>query len=404
MATAESSITSSDARANTRTMPYSVTRGAQFYRPELDALRFMAFMSVFFCHALPFDDARHTHADRAWQWMQDVREAGNFGVCLFFLLSSYLITELLRREYLQTKSVHLKAFYLRRILRIWPLYLSILFFVGGVGVFVRPLHMPAPQFLAYLLFVGNWYAILSPAIYNPLNWLWSISVEEQFYIVWPTMAKLGGMRVITIGSLVCLPMSLLAIGLVERFQQHLEVTLWLNGLVQFQFFAWGALLAVLLSGTTPTLSTIDRTALVAAGGACWLAASGICLLKRPGVDPGLMKVCVGYELVAAGCVCFFMSALGASVSGVPKFVIYLGKISYGLYVFHGLALSAMTALRQHIEQRLSLHGGVAASLFVADRISGLGITIAVGMLSYKFLERPFLNLKSRFTFVRSRPV
>jgi peptidoglycan/LPS O-acetylase OafA/YrhL len=99
-----------------------------------------------------------------------------------------------------------------------------------------------------------------------------------------------------------------------------------------------------------------------------------------------------------------MSALGASVSGIPKFVIYLGKVSYGLYVFHELALSAMTALRQHIEQSLFLYGGAAAPLFAADRIGGLGITIAAGALSYKFLEKPFLNLKSRVTFVRSRPV
>lgn len=397
-------MTTSDAHANRRAIPYSVTKEARFYRPELDVLRFMAFMSVFFCHALPFDNAKHAHAGRVWQWMQNVREAGNFGVCLFFLLSAYLITELLRREYLKTRSVHLRAFYLRRILRIWPLYFSVLFVVGGVGVFVQPLHMPGPQFLAYLIFVGNWYAILSPAIHNPLSWLWSISVEEQFYVVWPTMAKLGGMRTITIGSLICLPLSLLTIALVERFQQHPDVTLWLNGVVQFQFFAWGALLAVLLSGTMPDLSRTARAALAVAGCGCWLAASGICLLKRPDVDPGLMKICVGYELVAAGCVCFFLSALGASISGIPKLIIYLGKISYGLYVFHELALSAMTALRQHIEQSLSLRTGVASMLFLADRICGLGITIAAGTLSYKFIETPFLNLKNRFTFVRSRPV
>lgn len=386
------------------TRPQPGAKAQRFYRPELDVLRFAAFMSVFFCHGLPFDDAKHAHAGRAWQWMQHVREAGNFGVCLFFLLSSYLITELLRREYLQTQSVHLKAFYLRRSLRIWPLYFAVLLAVGITGVFIKSEHMGWVQTLAYVFFVGNWFSLFNPAIPNPLSWLWSISVEEQFYVVWPTMAKLGGTRIITAGSILCLPLSVVAIAFVERYQQQPEVTVWLNSIVQFQFFAWGALLAIFLAGKVPELSPVLRMALAGLGSASWLAASGLCLLKRPGVDPGVFKLSVGYELVAAGCVCFFLAALGAPVSKIPSVIVYLGKISYGLYVFHEIALTATTAIRQHFEQSTTLHGASTSLLFLADRVCALGLTIAIAALSYRFIETPFLQLKSRFTFVRSRPV
>jgi len=377
---------------------------AGFYRPELDFLRFLAFLSVFFCHALPFDDANHAYVSRAWQCLQAIREAGSFGVCLFFLLSSYLITELLRRELLASKSVHLKAFYLRRTLRIWPLYFTVLLSVSILGIYLPALHMPLAQFLAFTLFVSNWYGILSPTAIKPLGWFWSISVEEQFYLIWPTIAKLGGMRGITTASLICLPVSVFSIAFVENYQHHPEINVWLNGVVQFQFFAWGALLAVLISDKLPSWSRSARIALAGAGCISWVIASAVCQLKRSDVDPGFLRVAAGYELVAFGCICFFLATLGISVSRLPKVVIYLGKISYGLYIFHELALSAMTALRHHFEQVHAPHAGLTGTLFVVDRGLALLTTVVVATLSYRYLESPFLTLKSRFTYVRSRPV
>src|SRR5580704_18886297 len=89
---------------------------ASFYRPELDVLRFVAFLLVFFYHSV-------TVANGIFD---SFRIAGALGVCLFFLLSSYLITELLEREKSQSGDIHLRAFYIRRGLRIWPLYFIVL--------------------------------------------------------------------------------------------------------------------------------------------------------------------------------------------------------------------------------------------------------------------------------------
>ena len=117
----------------------------RFYRPELDVLRFLAFLLVFF---------RHGYEAFASPGVRRVGEASGIGLPVFFLLSAYLITELLLREQEKTGTIHLRAFFVRRILRIWPLYFlfllgSFLIAVSGHGVF------PPKALAAFLLLWGN---------------------------------------------------------------------------------------------------------------------------------------------------------------------------------------------------------------------------------------------------------
>src|SRR5580700_10426510 len=88
----------------------------RFYRPELDLLRLLAFALIFVHHATPASYIR------SYPFLQRFSDACEAGLQLFFLLSAFLIAELLLREKEETGSIHLKAFYIRRILRIWPLY------------------------------------------------------------------------------------------------------------------------------------------------------------------------------------------------------------------------------------------------------------------------------------------
>ena len=95
----------------------------RYYRPELDVLRFIAFLIVFIVHRMdfiPIDPAQH-------YWLYNICLLGNFGVPVFFLLSAFLITELLFRESDETGKIQVKSFYIRRILRIWPLYFLVFF-------------------------------------------------------------------------------------------------------------------------------------------------------------------------------------------------------------------------------------------------------------------------------------
>src|SRR5215218_7670570 len=132
----------------------------RFYHPELDLLRFFAFLAVFMHHALPRDAAYYTGAGvppAVTQWLLTAKEAGSFGLDLFFALSAYLITELLLREHASQGSFSISAFYIRRALRIWPLYFIFL----ALTVLVVPTIFPKDSFgpiyiVSFTLFVGNW--------------------------------------------------------------------------------------------------------------------------------------------------------------------------------------------------------------------------------------------------------
>src|ERR1700761_517725 len=124
----------------------------RFYRPELDGLRFVAFLLVFCDHSA----LKVTDWSGIGDWFPAVVSGGRFGVDLFFILSAYLITELLRREKLATGSVDIRGFYLRRILRIWPLYFAFVGFWFLAQGFTSSKSFPTPALLAFLSLTGNW--------------------------------------------------------------------------------------------------------------------------------------------------------------------------------------------------------------------------------------------------------
>src|SRR5271168_1207499 len=121
----------------------------RFYQPELDGLRFYAFLGVFVCHTLPYEPAfyRRLHMPLPWLWGA-ISKSGAAGVDLFFALSAFLITSILLREQQQTGEISLQRFYVRRVLRIWPLY----FLLIALGVV--PSHTMAHQNLPWYYVAG----------------------------------------------------------------------------------------------------------------------------------------------------------------------------------------------------------------------------------------------------------
>ena len=119
---------------------------------------------------------------------------GAFGMGMFFLLSAFLITELLLRERQKTGTIHLRAFYIRRVCRIWPVYIFILVLSWTLGhLFPDSFWMSWRRAVAFFLMCGNWYVMFNGFLPFTTGHLWSISLEEQFYLLWPTLA-LGGRK------------------------------------------------------------------------------------------------------------------------------------------------------------------------------------------------------------------
>ena len=361
----------------------------RFYEPELDALRFCAFVAVFLFHAAPSE-----FGGRLAPLLQAARNALSFGVPVFFLLSAYLITKLLLLEREKTGGVAIRAFYVRRVLRIWPLYLLFLaamWGLGRVGVFAP---VEGSRLLASVLFAGNVYVAWFGFAASPMLPLWTISIEEQFYLVWPALARAGA-RALQVGAWTVLGMACAAVVALRVWATEPMRAIWTSSLVEFQFFALGSLLALRFVHRLPRFGRGARGGLLAGGLALMLVAAGPFRVNTAGVPLGAAAMLVGFELMATGVVLIFLAFLGAAQGGlrVPSVVTYLGKISYGLYVLHVMALE----LCGQLATRLGVHGGFRT-------VTGFLLTVGLAAASYRWLETPFLVLKDRFAPIRTRAV
>lgn len=375
-----------------------IEQNSSFYHPELDAIRFLAFMFVFFHHAFPREAIWYHKLFRS-DWLclfsASTVNAGGFGLCLFFTLSAYLIAELLRREKHQTGTVHIQTFYRRRILRIVPLY-----FLGmGLGLLFAALrfhfHRDALRLLSGAFMVENWYAVRHGWSGNPMTHLWSISVEGQFYLFWPWVALKAGKRGLY-GT--CLVMAAVANGcLIYLGHAHanLDYRIWANSFVQLYMFAAGILIALVLRGRVPRIRGLYRGAIFLSGLACWQIASLGFRIKQFGDASSSAQLVAGYSFVALGCAALLLSLFGANPNKFPPAVIYLGRISYGLYVYHLLGLDGAKWIAEHYFT-FSYRDSIGTLL-------GLSFTIALAAASFRYFESPFLRAKRKLEYVRTIP-
>jgi peptidoglycan/LPS O-acetylase OafA/YrhL len=345
------------------------TQPKRVYLPELDTLRFGAFFAVFIFHA-----SAETGRVSA------ITVAGNYGVDLFFCLSAFLISNLLLREKELTGSLDVRAFWIRRALRIWPLYFGMLALAVALGDVSRN------TLLACLLFSGNFGFIFwgMPAFIGPL---WSISVEEQFYLVWPlAVRRLSRERIARVAVvlwLLSIAVRCLLALLVARHPRWPASCSIFNTFCRLDPIAAGLLLSS-VGGAWRVNSFRAR--------AC-LGASGVLLLLLTADlvynAPELWLVCqiFAFTAVAVGCLALLIATIGAGGFAHNSTLVYLGRISYGLYVFHKPALM----LAHRLSPVLILPAGAV-------------ITVALAAASYRWFETPFLRLKSGFEHIPSRPV
>lgn len=374
-------------------------KSQKFYLPELDIVRCLAFFAVFLFHAFRtrFVDYQAIPAPFAGI-IAAVLDTGKYSVDLFFTLSAYLITELLIREQKKNGEIDAKSFYLRRMLRIFPLYYVFIIF----AIFVYPLFVPDAAIgkrhsLGLLTYTFNW--IVSIFGYPPrtfINHLWSVGVEEQFYLAFPFIVKLIGIK-----NLKYMALIFLCVGTVSRiimintdFFVSAEQAMWTSTLTRLDALAGGILLAFYLQEKKlfPLTGLFSKLAVI------FFSITALALCSSYfSVESNVYNALLVYPAATLAGVVIIWAAISPNLD-FSKFsvLIYLGKISYGLYVFHLFGLM----LAKNI-LGVSLKNNSSA---VSIAVLGFALTLIFAIASYHLLEKPFLKLKKRFTYVSSRPV
>jgi peptidoglycan/LPS O-acetylase OafA/YrhL len=359
------------------------------YFPHLDALRFLAFLAVFLEH---FSLSGYAcFENKTFALLREVFfYRGYLGVSPFFVISGFLITTLLMHEWKTKGGINIKNFYIRRALRIWPLYFTVLI----IGFIIAPLLTDAvnnetsnPWY--YLFFAANFNSIYWGLPNNPvLLPMWSLAVEEQFYLFFPILLFLFRGRVLLLVLLL-----MIGGGLYYRHLLYPNfVAMGIHSITVAPDLIVGVLCGLAYQWNWKVLDWIRNMP-------SWLIfliyLVGIYLLFNGTFDfyrPTVLISRLVYTLFFAFIVLEQSFAKNSVVkfSTIPK-LSQLGIISYGLYCLHQPALMIGKAIEGLI------HPYFPDWLTIMVMMStGLLLAVFFARLSFRYLEKPFLLMKRKY--------
>lgn len=362
------------------------------YIPALDGLRAICVILVI---------THHVRDQTYWSWL-----VGQLGVTVFFVISGYLITSLCVREEKRFGAVSLKAFFLRRSLRILPLYYVTLvvycFLMFGLGVLPekRPYFQEAlPYYLTYMQELPTFYReiLLGPGSPPaPLSHSWSLGIEEKFYLLWPLLAFVAWRGATSKRQVwtfvIAMGLGFFPILQAQEYAEKLSLGLamLIGALIPYAKILWGCFLATLLEEP----KWFARLNFLGQRGPL-----GMLTLSVVGLQLSL-SYCKAMPRVYAGIDALYVIVVGLFIVGVvvgqggicrvlawPPLVM-VGKLSYGIYLFHVIALNAVQrgigVLLPH------LVGTFSGSLI--ELILGGILAIAIAAVTYRMIEQPLIAL------------
>lgn len=375
----------------------------KIYFPGLNGLRFWAAFFVILHHVEQF---------KLWQGLPNLfktnffESIGHQGVALFFVLSGFLITYLLLAEYEKTHHIAVKNFYIRRILRIWPLYYLIMiigFFVLPHFISIGPVSQLHEHFslkiLLFLFMLPNVLRVVEAPIVGA-NQAWSVGIEEQFYILWPLLIRTFRKNLLKfLVIFIALKFSVTVIMAISldyllvpdfRYMAYLRTIQRFWNLFQIEQMSFGAIGAYVLFYKKEKILKLIYHPL-----AQIFMVAGIVIILT------VRFHFIGQTLFDA----LLFTILIINISTNKKFFIklenplysYLGNISYGIYMYHTICISIVLTILQKTgfgQNNPILFNVMLYSVSVV-------LTIAIAGLSYKYFESFFLKLKEKFMIVMS---
>jgi peptidoglycan/LPS O-acetylase OafA/YrhL len=310
-----------------------------------------------------------------------------YGVTLFFVLSGYLITYLLLSEKSKFGKVEIFKFYKRRILRIWPIYYLMLLISALLvisGLLPASDNKAGLNFTLYVLLLAN----LANGDILTLGPLWSIGVEEQFYLFWPVLLNKS---VNVFRSLLAIIIIYLAIKIGFRFFEHGPVYSFIS-YTTFDSMAIGGIMANFVFQKNAILNFFYNPILQVV---VWVFLIVSVFYKPVHIfslfDSEMHAICYSILIVN-------VSTNPLSIVNLQNRVMdFLGRISYGLYVYHMLVIWALSYFLK--DKILTIHSTTYRYILIYAMVYGL--TIFIAYLSFHYFESYFLRLKEKFAKINS---
>ncbi|HEV8272726.1 MAG TPA: acyltransferase [Chitinophagaceae bacterium] len=370
----------------------------KIFFPNLDGLRFFSFLVVFFAHIFVTD--YDYIKNQGWYKIFKVKlfHDGDIGVSFFFVLSGFLISYLLIKEKEYTGRIHVFSFYIRRALRIWPLYYFMVLFGFIAFPFLKSLFGEVPNETAdpvlCSVFLNNFDRIVNgPPDSSVLSVLWSVAIEEQFYLFWPLLFFL----------------------VPPRFYFYIFIVI-ISGSIVFRTMFINESIELLTPGVIGDMAI--------GGLAAYLSIKSKRFLKMVensnkflNIIPYLAAVLFlvyKYEIffnpflivTKRAIISFFFAWIILEqnfcknslfkISSL-KTVTQLGKYTYGLYCLHRIAILIVMTIMQLLG--INKH---AWQLWVIEFPACLLLSIVLSYYSYKYFESYFLKLKDKFAYIVKR--
>lgn len=367
----------------------------RIFFPNLDGLRFFCFFSVFLFHsfATNYTDIKSTRFYNTVKYF--IAGNGNLGVNFFFVLSGFLITYLLLAEKKNYHNIKVGSFYMRRILRIWPLFYFCVLFGFFAFPFIKSLMGEVPNenasIIYYLAFINN-FDMLHKGLPDSsvLGILWSVAIEEQFYLVWPLLLYIFPSRYYPYLFSVILLISFAFRWVHSDSHMHLEI----HTLSCISDMTTGGLFAYFSFNSSKFIQAIKQAPKIA-----WIllysSVVAVFLYRAQIFDHNPFMIAANRLIVS---ILFALVILEQNYADHSLFkmsrlktISKLGTYTYGLYCLYmiGILIAAkslaLLGWNKNVYQVIFLEGGLS-----------LAITIVIAIISYHLFESRFLKLKDRF--------
>ncbi len=367
----------------------------KIYFPNLNGLRFGAALLVIIYHIEQFKQIFGYHN---YLNVPCFHIMGKLGVILFFVLSGFLITYLLLEEEKQTNTISIKDFYIRRILRIWPLYFLIVvasFFLLNKISYLQIDNLSSlvsqdiiTKLALFTFFLPN----IALVMFTPIPYasqLWSVGIEEQFYLIWPLLIKYTKQKYLILYVIIFgyVFMNVYGFNFIKFHFAHTKTLnliseIWSN--FSIDCMAIGGLFGMSSYYKKPMMSFLFKNYVQ------YIVLFLLIIL----ISLGIRIPYIHYEFYA---ILFGIVIINLATNPKPIFSLnnillnYLGKISYGLYMFHPIAIVLVLKL---------LKLGSINSVII-EYISCVTVTILLSSISYKYYEKHFITLKMKYSKILS---